>query len=59
MDYDVAYHLHCEITLDTGRSIILQELHQQQTYAGLIEGIPNKSLNDLLCVIEDYSDTRR
>ncbi len=21
--------------------------------------IPNKSLNDLLCVIEDYSDTRR
>lgn len=46
MEYDINYHLHCAITLHSGRSIILEELHQRLTYAGLIEGLPYTSLND-------------
>ena len=46
MEYDTDYHLHCKITLDSGRTIILEELHQKQTYAGLKEGLPYTSLND-------------
>jgi hypothetical protein len=46
LEYDNAYHLHCAITLHSGRSIILEELLQKQTYAGLLEGIPFASFND-------------
>ena len=46
MQYSTAYHLHCEITLQCGRDIILEDLWQQQTYAGLIEGIPFPKIND-------------
>lgn len=46
MDYNIAYHLHCELTLTTGRTITLVELRQRQTYAGLLEGVPWAAIND-------------
>lgn len=46
LKYDVAYHMRCELTLRTGRTITLESLDQQMTYAGLIEGRPNKRWND-------------
>ena len=39
-------YLHCKITLSSGRSIFLEKLYQQQTYAGFIEGFPNKTNNN-------------
>lgn len=44
--YDASYHLHCQFVLKSGRTIILEGLHQEMTYAGQIEGIPNAESND-------------
>ena len=33
------------ISLDSGRSIALEEIHQHLTYAGLLEGLPTKNIN--------------
>jgi hypothetical protein len=44
--YDQAYHLHCKLTLITGREIILTRLRQQHTYEGLLEGLPDSEMND-------------
>ncbi len=46
MDYNTAYHLHCEITMKCGRAITLQDLHQMQTYAGLSVGTPSNETNN-------------
>lgn len=35
-----------EITLDTGRVISMDSLEQHVTYAGVLEGFPNKDRND-------------
>ncbi len=34
------------IKLQSGRTIFLEKLHQEQTYAGMLEGTPRKALND-------------
>ena len=47
MDYNIAYHCHCSLRLDTGREITLDKLTQSRAYAGLLEGTPNKASNDL------------
>jgi hypothetical protein len=44
--YSQAYHAHCKLTLTTGREIILTSLRQQQTYSGLLEGVPDSEMND-------------
>ena len=44
LEYDVSYHLHCRLTLSSGRSIVLTLLHQEKS--SLIEGVPFKELND-------------
>ncbi len=46
MEYNTAYHLHCEIELPCGRHVILEELQQRQTYAGLLEGTPFATSNN-------------
>ena len=41
-----------EITLDSNRTIALDELHQHLTYAGLLEGLPTRRINkDILLEI--------
>ena len=35
-----------EIHLNSGRKIVLEEIHQHLTYAGLLEGLPNQRIND-------------
>jgi uncharacterized protein (TIGR02996 family) len=44
--YDLAYHLHCELPLRSGRTITLEALDQVMTYAGLLEGTPDRESND-------------
>ncbi len=44
--YDQPYHVHCKLTLTTGREVILTRLRQQHTYDGLLEGLPNSEMND-------------
>ena len=46
MEFDSAYNLHCELKLDSGRSITLNELIQFRTYGGLLEGTPDSKSND-------------
>ena len=46
LTYDCAYHLHCNLALASGRDVILDRLHQQMTYSGLLEGVPNSRSND-------------
>ncbi|MCA9165989.1 MAG: hypothetical protein KDA62_23540, partial [Planctomycetales bacterium] len=46
MEYNVAYHCHCSVRLDSGRTITLDKLTQSRAYAGLLEGTPNKASND-------------
>ena len=46
LQYNVAYHLRCELTLQSGRTITLESLDQQMTYAGLLEGTPDATSND-------------
>jgi hypothetical protein len=44
--YEVAYHLHCGVLLRSGRKITLEALDQRMTYAGLLEGNPDREAND-------------
>ena len=44
--YDVSYHLRCKLVLASGRDVIVERLHQSQTYAGLLEGFPDARMND-------------
>lgn len=44
--YDIAYHLHCQLTLQSGRHVRLVALDQEMSYAGLLEGVPNAKSND-------------
>ena len=46
MEYNQAYHLTCSLILDSSRSVVLKHLDQSQTYAGLLEGTPNKKANE-------------
>jgi hypothetical protein len=46
LDYKHAYHCHCAIALNTGRSITLKSLIQRMTYGGMLEGAPTAKLND-------------
>lgn len=45
--YNDAFNLHCELNLNSGRSVRLDALQQSLTYGGLIEGIPSARVNDL------------
>ena len=43
-----------KISLDSRRTISLDELHQHLTYAGLLEGLPTRKLNkDILSELKD------
>jgi uncharacterized protein (TIGR02996 family) len=44
--YASAYHLHCKLSLRSGRRITLEALDQVMTYAGLLVGVPNREAND-------------
>ena len=46
LGYNVAYHLHCELELHSGRKVTLQGLRQWMTYAGWMEGVPSTEWND-------------
>jgi hypothetical protein len=46
MEYDDTYNLHCTIPLDSGRTVTLRDIDQQQTYWGLLGGYPAKKSND-------------
>lgn len=46
LQYNVAYHLHCQLTLRSGRQVTLEALDQVMTYAGLLEGVPDARTND-------------
>ena len=46
MEYCPTRHLKCLLRLDSGRNAILENLDQSYTYAGLLEGTPNKKAND-------------
>ena len=42
MEYDPIYHVTCRLQLESGRELILNQLEQSQTYAGMLEGVPDK-----------------
>ena len=46
LQYNIAFHMRCQVTLRSGRTITLESLDQQMTYAGLLEGTPVAMLND-------------
>lgn len=46
LEYEPAYHLHCKLVLRSGRTITLETLHQETTYAGLLVGTPSRESND-------------
>ena len=46
LQYNVAYHLHCQLTLQSGRQVTLEALDQKMSYAGLLEGTPDAKTND-------------
>jgi len=48
LEYNVAYHLHCQVALVSGRRVTLQSLDQRMTYAGWLEGVPSREWNDRL-----------
>lgn len=45
LDYNVAWHMRCEVTLLSGRSITLRRLDQVMTYDGWLEGTPIDRIN--------------
>jgi hypothetical protein len=55
LQYDVAYHLHCQLVLPSGRSITLESLNQRMTYAELIAGVPDARVNDweIKCALQE------
>jgi hypothetical protein len=46
MDFDISYNVRCVLRLTSGREVVLDKLSQSRTYAGLLEGTPNKRSND-------------
>ncbi|EDL59004.1 hypothetical protein [Gimesia maris] len=46
MEYNLSYHVTCNLKQDSGRELILNQLEQSQSYAGMMEGVPNKKAND-------------
>lgn len=46
LDYNLAWHMRCEMMLLSGRSVTLRLLDQVMTYDGLLEGTPNAETND-------------
>ena len=46
LQYNVAYHLCCQLTLRSGRQVTLEALDQEMSYAGLLEGVPDAKTND-------------
>jgi hypothetical protein len=46
LEYNLAYHLRCQVALRSGRKVTLQSLHQRMTYAGWLEGVPSQEWND-------------
>jgi len=46
LDYDVSYHVHCDLRLASGRKVSLRTLEQSLTYAGWLEGTPTSQVND-------------
>jgi uncharacterized protein (TIGR02996 family) len=48
LEHEPAYYSHCQLVLAGGRGVTLRALHQWHTYWGLLEGLPNQSMNDHL-----------
>ncbi len=46
MEYDPIYHVTCRLQQDSGRELILNQLEQSRTYAGMLVGVPDKRAND-------------
>jgi len=46
MEYDPISHVICQLQQESGRTLILNQLEQSQTYAGMLEGVPSKQTND-------------
>jgi hypothetical protein len=46
LEYDATSHLHCGITLRSGRSVTIESLTQSQTYAGWLEDKPRAEINE-------------
>jgi hypothetical protein len=46
LDYEVSYHVHCDLRLASGRKVSLRTLEQSLTYAGWLEGTPTSQVND-------------
>lgn len=46
LEYNLAYHLRCQLKLRSGRTITLTALEQEMSYAGLLEGTPDAEAND-------------
>lgn len=44
--YDASYHMHCGITLESGRTVTVDMLLQSRTYGGLLEGVPDARANE-------------
>jgi uncharacterized protein (TIGR02996 family) len=44
--YGLGHNLHCDLQLQSGRTIWLERLDQVMTYAGLLEGTPAREMND-------------
>lgn len=59
MEYDLAFHLRCALTLGSGRKVLLRRLDQMMTYDGLLEGAPNTGLNDALVALAVQTAAQR
>jgi len=46
LQYNDAYHMHCQLLLRSGRTLTLPALEQSMTYAGQLAGIPYARVND-------------
>jgi hypothetical protein len=46
LQYDEVDHLHCKLTLRSGRTTTLEAIYQRMSYAGITSGTPDKSVND-------------
>ena len=47
MEFNEVYNCHCSLRLNSGREVTLDQLTQSRTYAGLLEGTPDRKSNDL------------
>lgn len=47
LEYEGNQHLRCALVLSGGRRITLDRLVQYPTYAGVVEGLPSPSTNDV------------